>query len=150
MAEETDEDDDDLQNKKMAERTYRPNKADMATWSPFARAIGTFFCEAGVHGGARGKLFGLNPLKVENLTLANLSTLTAIQIAEDGISDTEPLVALGCTAVWVMEVRCYPIPPALAQTGPIIRRLAPCASSSCFSRPPCACNIACADACSPR
>jgi len=76
--------------------------AAMRSWSPFCRALGCFFLEAGVKRGAQGELFGLSPQKVETLTMAEQAHREEQHFAEY-ITKDEPLAALACCSVWVMQ-----------------------------------------------
>jgi len=78
------------------------NPAAMRNWSPFCRTLGRFFLEAGVKRGAQGELFGLSPQKVEKLTMAEQAHREEQHFAEY-ITEDQPLAALACTSVWVMQ-----------------------------------------------
>ena len=92
---------EDIQAKERPELPWQPGTNAMKNWSAFAKAIGNFFMEAGVHKGSAGKLFDLTVQKVERLILGGGHKEN---FAEGGIDEEEPLVALACSAVWVMQV----------------------------------------------
>lgn len=88
-------------------------------WSPFRQAVGEFYEEVGVPGGADGKLFDLSAQQVEEMS-KDPATMDV-----EGASSAKPLTTLACAGVWVMETLAHftdetsqaPLrPPALPST----------------------------------